>query len=213
ALESGLTEFKETPFYKDFIEEFNNLGYFAKSLVCFGLGSFLPLRRLSNSSQAQLLLILSLKLDLDLKSVKVYDPIFSKVEISILEDLGLIVLKENVEGKLRVEESTLFFLPHCPKQLTNNLLWSNWSNLELLIILSNSISRICDFSTKKELQSVSYFHEASKHIREVPVKNSYKDFTIFHDLAVHSFRKSLKLFEPSPIPPQYELLDLEFVKA
>ena len=38
----------------------------------------------------------------------------------------------------------LFFLPHCPKQLSNNLLWSNWrpDKLRRLVVVGNSFKRI-----------------------------------------------------------------------
>ena len=75
------------------------------------------------------------------------DPIFFCSEVKLLRRLKLEVISENLECKLKcqvhtshviissiaiiikyaLQVPTLIFLPHCPKQLTNNLLYANWS--------------------------------------------------------------------------------------
>uniref|UniRef100_A0A0K2TYN8 AGAP005113PAlike [Tribolium castaneum] n=2 Tax=Lepeophtheirus salmonis TaxID=72036 RepID=A0A0K2TYN8_LEPSM len=212
----SLSKFRESKFYQSFIKSFlgNKVVSDIHSLVCFGLGTFLTKNPISNSSKVQLLFLLSLKSDLGIETSLVSDPIFFKSEIRFLQDSGLTVLKENIEGKFKVKEKTLFFLPHCPKQLTNNLLWSNWKDLDNIIIISNSFSCICDFSTDKELNSVYYLKKASNFVKETLIENNYQDLTIFNDLSFHTFDcSSLDLEEPDKLPPQYDINDIEFVKA
>ena len=63
--------------------------------------------------------------------------------------LGLEALDTNCEGRFEVHDDggdsvQLFYLPHCPKQLSNNLLWANWSaeKLRKLVVVGNSFERI-----------------------------------------------------------------------
>jgi hypothetical protein len=46
------------------------------------------------------------------------------------------------EGKRSVQQRTLFFMPHCGRQLYSNVLWANWSpyQLEKILILGNSFA-------------------------------------------------------------------------
>ena len=79
--------------------------------------------------------------------VSVFDPAHSDLERSVLGLLGLEVLETNCEGRFEVPDDDpvqLFYLPHCPKQLSNNLLWANWSpeKLQKLVVVGNSFKRI-----------------------------------------------------------------------
>ena len=70
---------------------------------------------------------------------------------------------ENKEGcYLFPEDLTLFYLPHCPKQLLNNILWTNWEQLDQILIFGNSISGIVANLTQNQLESVIYIQRASK---------------------------------------------------
>ena len=44
--------------------------------------------------------------------------------------------------KFKVEEKTLFFMPHCGMAMYNNLLWSNWGveKMEMMVIIGNSFN-------------------------------------------------------------------------
>ena len=69
------------------------------------------------------------------------------MERSVLGLLGLEVLETNCEGRFEVPDADpaqIFYLPHCPKQLSNNLLWANWSpeKLQKLVVVGNSFKRI-----------------------------------------------------------------------
>jgi hypothetical protein len=99
-------------------------------------------------SRTQLLLLLALKEKFSVDNVSAFDPANSELEKSVLERLGIEVIKSNQEGRHTIGEEEenvcLFYLPHCPKQLTNNLFWANWNpeNLSKLVVVSNSVGRL-----------------------------------------------------------------------
>ena len=102
-------------------------------VICLGLGKFTS----SKQAEYQLVFLKCLVKVLDLKqsldSVSIFDPVHSDSEVNILTDLGFQChpKSNNLEGKYHLEDQsgkeTLFYLPHCPKQLTNNILWANWN--------------------------------------------------------------------------------------
>lgn len=135
-------EFEACDFFTDLLELFADK---VERIVCLGIGNFATNSNLTSqiSAKYQLLLALSLAQKLTLTEIHVFDPVLSASEISILSKLGCAVSKQNLEGKYFYPESpTLYFLPHCPKQLFNNLLWSNWTNLDSIFILGNSLNNL-----------------------------------------------------------------------
>ena len=98
----------------------------------------------------------------DRKTVSVFDPIHTLSEENIIQLLGFecISKQDNLEGKYALGNETcsgtLFYLPHCPKELTNNILKENWKPESLgsndhtscdscrhgLYILGNSFDKI-----------------------------------------------------------------------
>lgn len=160
-----------------------------KEIVCFGLGRFGE----CVVSRYQLALLLHLK---DLYNVKVYvyDPIFSESERVILTKFNCEVLNHNSEGKhsIKDNESTLFYLPHCPKQLCNNLLWSNWGlKLSCCIIICNSFTNILEAEPTRILaKSCEYILNISPYVVELAVINNFKYHDIFNDTAIHIFPSS-----------------------
>lgn len=121
-----------------------------------------------------------------------HEPILTNIEIEILKLLNCNVYDENLEGKYSVTVSDinkkiLIFLPHCPKQLTNNLLWKNWSlNLCNLILINNSFKAICSMPTRFIIEDASYLIRILPYINEYPlVEFKYQD--IFNDLSIHTF--------------------------
>lgn len=107
--------------------------------VCYGIGNFA--RCVTARSQLAFLLLLLERCQIPRSHCWVYDPLFSPLEIAVLNALGVVVLRENEEGKRSVcGEPTVFYMPHCGTALYNNLLWSNWSvdALSKVVILGNS---------------------------------------------------------------------------
>lgn len=167
----------------------------------------------------QLGLLLCLK-DLYKVKIRVFDPIFRQQEIDLLEGFGFEVLIKNSEGKYPVEKTTLFFLPHCPKQLSNNLIWANWSlNLSNCIIVANSFTNILETNNKKAIEeNAGYILRISPHLLELAIINTFRYYDIFNDLALHVFPyKKLRLLSDdfwkyNHQEPDYHRNDLEFVR-
>uniref|UniRef100_A0A667GY40 SRR1 domain containing n=1 Tax=Lynx canadensis TaxID=61383 RepID=A0A667GY40_LYNCA len=107
--------------------------------VCYGLGNFATCVMARN--QLTFLLLFLEKCQIPRRHCWVYDPVFSQLEIAVLNSLGVIVLSENEEGRRSVwGEPTVFYMPHCGTALYNNLLWSNWSvdALSKMVVIGNS---------------------------------------------------------------------------
>ena len=90
--------------------------------------------------------ILSSQPDKDIPVI-IYDPVHNQQEKEIIKQLGYNVLAENdVKRHYVSSENTkvLFYLPHCPKTLTNNILKANWCRCSLAsaYILGNSFDSV-----------------------------------------------------------------------
>lgn len=185
-------------------------------IVCFGIG------KISECiiSRYQLALLLSLREKYAVE-LYIYDPVFTEREIVLLNELNCKVLSENIEGKYRVkgDKSTLFYLPHCSKQLSNNLLWANWGlQLSRCIIIANSFNKIVEGNTKKTNQNIDYILNVSPYMSEFCVINTFKYFDIFNDTAIHVFPPDkLKLlsedFWSYNFEPKYLKNDMEFISV
>ncbi|XP_058454854.1 SRR1-like protein [Malaya genurostris] len=184
-------------------------------IICLGLG------RLSECpiSRHQLAFIFCLKEYINLQDrIKFFDPIFSQLEIKILQHLDGVVLKENLEGKYLSNEKTLFYLPHCPKQITNNILWKNW-RLELLnntIIISNSFESILISNPRRFLDiSANFIRKIAEYCDEISLPINYKHADIFNDISLHLFNtEALRLKEEQfweATEPLYNEENLEFI--
>ncbi|XP_056385223.1 SRR1-like protein isoform X2 [Hyla sarda] len=110
--------------------------------VCYGLGNFTSC--VVSRNQMALLLLFMETFKIPRHQCYVFDPIFSPLEIAVLQKLGLTVLMKNEEGKHAVCKPTVFYMLHCGKALYNNLLWKNWScdSLSQMIIIGNSFKGI-----------------------------------------------------------------------
>ncbi|RWR86837.1 Sensitivity To Red Light Reduced-like protein [Cinnamomum micranthum f. kanehirae] len=79
--------------------------------------------------------------------IKVFNPIISKVESSLMEALGCMVLTIDEQGRREAERPTLFFMMHCKVELYNNLLEANWRPewLNRMVVFGNSFERYHSF--------------------------------------------------------------------
>lgn len=186
-----------------------------KEIICYGLGHFVD----CVGARFQFGLLLSLK-DHFSASVSVFDPVFYNTEIEILTDLGCEVITVNEEGKHKTspDRVTLVYLPHCPKQLTNNFLWTNWGpELKNCIIFSNSFSKIVESQPERILNiSAGYILNIIPYTEELSVDNSFRYKDIFNDTAIHIFpQKKLNFvtqgFWNSCDEPKYSADETEFI--
>ncbi|XP_017783321.1 PREDICTED: SRR1-like protein [Nicrophorus vespilloides] len=122
--------------------------------------------------------------------VHAYDPAFTENETSLLEEFKFSNIDENNEGKYSTDaKTTFFYLPHCPKQLSNNLLWANWGlSLNNCIIVANSFNKILETHMKRVLmESANYVMKISPYMVELAIINSFKYYDMFNDTSLHIF--------------------------
>ena len=155
-------------------------------IVCLGLGRVASCK----TAQHQLGLLLLLE-EQFLCPVEVFDPIFSSIEKDILCQLKLKLVETNFEGKRKPSSSgyTLFIFPHCPKELSNNLLYFNWSpsQLEHCILYANSFEKIRLDTPQRFLKNYHYLLQSLEVVEELPVPNTFRFPDVFNDLSLHHF--------------------------
>ncbi|KAM0756318.1 hypothetical protein T439DRAFT_26445 [Meredithblackwellia eburnea MCA 4105] len=107
--------------------------------VCLGLGTVSG----SSKSQNQFVLLQSI-LDELAGSPKIFDPVSSEEDNQFLAECNFEVLRS--EHDFNFKETTLLFMPHCPRSLFEELLRKNWnpSHLSRLIILGNRLEQYED---------------------------------------------------------------------
>lgn len=123
-----------------------------KEIVCFGLGNFSQTHFVYFSpSMWQLACLLQMRDDLQARQpveggtieVYFYDPVSTALETEFLTQQQQVhVLSENNQGKRKVSDGTVLFLPHCPAFLYENLLQTNPHAFEpgsKTILIGNSI--------------------------------------------------------------------------
>ena len=129
---------------------------------------------------------------------------------------------------------TFLFLPHCPKQLTNNLLYANWSPDGLtkwvhfasnwlmqlffrLSLISNSFSSTVERGVRSDIernaQLVASLVEAEM-VDEVAMSNTFRFEDVFNDMALHQFTGVARAQEVfwDVKPPEYSE-DAEFIRS
>lgn len=186
-----------------------------KEIICYGLGNFAE----CVTSRYQFALLLALKEHFS-ASVFVYDPVFNCIETEILKELDCQVITVNEEGKHKIQSdiATLLYLPHCPKQLTNNFLWTNWGpELQNCIIFSNSFSNIIESQPKRFLtESAGYILNIFPYTEELEIDNCFRYKDIFNDTAIHIFPQEKLSCAPESFwnlceEPKYSEDNTEFI--
>lgn len=209
----------------DFKHKIENSDYFQQSIeilsnetkfpitkiVCFGIGQI----RQCNTSRYQLAYILALRSHLKLKSIQFHEPILNHHDGDLLNELHCELDPENVEGKVELDSSqtTLVFLPHCPKQLINNLLWKNWSAkaLRRTILIGNSFRSIIQQTPISCVaQDAGFINQIERYTAEFSLRNSFEYKNIFNDISIHFFNTEHceDNFFDICLEPSYDLSEL-----
>lgn len=179
-----------------------------EKIICFGIGHFSE----CHASKYQLAFILGLKTKFHIASVIFHEPILARSEVNILKTLNCIVEEENFEGKSEIRNvpgtRTLVYLPHCPKQLTNNLLWKNWNpQLSQLSMVCNSFGKLIESTPQRFLEKdANYITRIAPHTKEICIINNFQYNDIFNDTSLHTFCIN-------EIPPEFWKLNTEPVYA
>lgn len=185
------------------------------SILCYGLGNFLE----SIQSRYQLSLLLTIKNEFKVNKCYVYDPKFTDSERNYLSEIGCDSVCQNEEGKRNLLPGTFVYMPHCPKQLLNNLLWKNWEKVILTscIIFCNSIDQTITSSPDRILNKYAYYvQKISPYVVEKRVCDDFIYDDVFNDMALHTFptKRFIKLediYWDRGEEPTYDDGELEFI--
>lgn len=159
-----------------------------EKIICFGIGSCAS----SITSLHQLAFLMRIQQHFNVKRVDFYDPVLSESEKRILEQYDWHSMPENCEGKYHLGESTIIYLPHCPKQLTNNFLWENWQleKLSKAILICNSFSALVNNTPTRFLNAeAEYVLKISNYVQEVSLDGKYFLADVFNDTSIHTLSK------------------------
>ncbi|RHZ88082.1 hypothetical protein Glove_26g166 [Diversispora epigaea] len=119
-------------------------------IVAYGIGSIQD----SNISQYQFALLLIFKNIFQITGrIYAFDPKLTQIDIEALNYFEVELIKTNEKAKRSIINQTLFFMPHCPLGLYNNLIKSNWdiNKLENIIIFGNRLKFYEEIMTKATL--------------------------------------------------------------
>lgn len=206
---------KSSNYFQQTVEKILSVVGKVDRIICLGLGRFLE----CPISRHQLAFIRCVREVIQYeRQIQYFDPVFGKQEIETLERLNGFVLRENCEGKYLADVATLFYLPHCPKQISNNLLWKNWSlkALEKVFLIGNSFSGIIRNSPNRLLEKNAHFIlKVEDSCREIEFENNFIHTDIFNDTSLHYFDGPSLRSEPEEFwiseEPYYTEEDLELI--
>lgn len=132
------------------------------TVVCYGIGKIGS----CHIAQHQFGLLMELLSPYQPIQIFVYDPVLQEEEKATIRECGCQIIARNEVGtfilakwehsypvpndihtppqqcKFRVDDRTMFYMPHCGKAMYNNLLWANWSSehLSKIAIVGNSFN-------------------------------------------------------------------------
>jgi SRR1 len=121
-------------------------------LVAYGIGNFSNTAiKYYSASLWQLALAFCLQKTVNggknlFVNVDFFDPCTTELERRFLQDrFGVKVLPTNDRGNYNVLTTvTIFLMPHCPSQLYENVVWSNYYNLHRIVFLGNSLRNLAE---------------------------------------------------------------------
>ncbi|GKY92376.1 hypothetical protein MPSEU_000208500 [Mayamaea pseudoterrestris] len=146
-IERCMTDVQQTRIYQDVLLRLKEENLRLQHLVCYGIGSF-SASSTTHYSASMWQIAFALSLVMDSTTVKnkeitlsYFDPCMSTIEERFLCERHINVLTTNERGKhfFQQDGPVLFFMPHCPKLLYENVAWSHWLRLRQIAIIGNSL--------------------------------------------------------------------------
>ena len=184
-----------------------------KNIICYGLGHLGSCK----VSQAQTSLLLILKDFLNV-SVEIYDPLFNYTDLKLCLNFDFKVISHNELGKRSVNETTLFYMPHCGTPLYNNLLWANWNpeNLVNCIIIGNCLDHLLVNRSSKLIDKYFKFMKLALPLCSQVFFDKLKvfdDYNVFssQSLIMFNVENAGKSIWEYNVEPNYENLDAEII--
>lgn len=127
-------------------------------VVCYGLGNFSQTSATCLEAPLwQLGFLCCLREELSVgESISFFDPVSTADELSFLQkQLHIQPLAVNDRGIRPSSKETLFFMPHCPWIMYENVLFSNWENR--ILVIGNSLRDVADRHSCPCLQASTGF--------------------------------------------------------
>eukprot|EP01124_Arcella_intermedia_P035937 TRINITY_DN9296_c0_g1_i1.p1 TRINITY_DN9296_c0_g1~~TRINITY_DN9296_c0_g1_i1.p1 ORF type:complete len:176 (-),score=29.71 TRINITY_DN9296_c0_g1_i1:12-539(-) len=129
----------------------------------------------SMNSQVQFAL-LSLILEfllIEPQRVQIFEPIFQENDIQLIQEVGFNLITNNI-GRHKAESPTLFYMPHCPEGLYNNLLLENWTmeHLPNVLVFGNSFNY---YHHKRDLTTGMMIIKAARYYQEFSLGDYLND--------------------------------------
>jgi hypothetical protein len=179
--------------------------------VCYGIGRISEFKHVEYQL-ALLVLVLRRNALGCFKSqqFEFYDPIMNAVEIKAMEYFGGRKIAKNEQGKRRIVQPTLFYMPHCVKELYNNVLWANWplENIRNVFIIGNSLNEYLEKSKCNGKNNSSTYKPSADHVIravsdskaliEIQFLNQFPISGAFNDMSMHMIHAQSELFESPP---------------
>lgn len=170
-----------------------------KNLVIYGLGSLDQLGGVHIRYQLALACQLSTLLSNLISRPEAFDPVFSLHDHLILPFFGIDIIKENEDGKRIAQQPTLFFMPHCEADLTDNLLAANIASetLRNVVIIGNSFAKYHERwsmlsksqqKEKKRPETLLRLAENGKVVEISLPENGFRVTAAFNDMSLHMFK-------------------------
>ena len=213
---------EKSPFYSQIVEQMEHEEmveriesviatdprYSRLQLVLYGLGRLNSEHR---HMQFAFALLLRDKFKL-VNDIEVYDPMHSAVERMAIEAFNCTCLTINEHCKRKVDRPTLFFMPHLPFYLFDNVLKANWgpANLKKILILGNAFSGFIESSVVESTTQIKYILSRPQMLCEVPLPGTVRIFIAkinldqvyseaFHGISWHFWNTKKK--KPNPCTP------------
>jgi len=131
------------------------LSFTSTEVLCLGLGS----PSCSRDARAQLAFLLSTcdSCDIERRKVLVCDPVFTEADVELLRSLQLNCLADQAQAKYPLLKPTILFMPHCDRNLYENILRENWTKdrLQNMLLIANRFSEYADSIPSHKLMAES----------------------------------------------------------
>ena len=152
-------------------------------LVAYGIGNF-SCTKVTYHSASLWQLALALCVQKEVKAftdfaieIDFFDPCTTDDERRFLrEQFEIYVLPSNDKGHyVAATMDTIFLMPHCPAQLYENVVWSNYHNLQQIVLIGNSLPNLAARSSAVELLCL---RTLIPNLKETPLIGSPSDYKI-----------------------------------
>ena len=151
-------------------------------VVAYGIGNFSNTRATYHSASLwQLALALCIQKNVQIFNKFVikfdfFDPCTTDDECKFLQErFDVNVMPTNDQGNYIVDDSvdTIFLMPHCPAQLYENVVWSNYFNLQRFVLIGNSLQNLATRPSPNELVCLQTL---LPNLKETPLIGSPADY-------------------------------------